>query len=149
MKKSRLSNGFTLIELLVVVLIIAILAAIAIPQYETAVERSRMTEAVTNVKAVYRADEMYKLVTGNHTTDFNLLDVSIAQNPSKYFQYGLNSDEFVATTHNPFAFAWRMPDNNYWIGIMENRKISCWANTSKATKIQQKICSQINQNGSI
>lgn len=72
-------KGFTLIELLVVVLIIGILSAVALPQYATAVEKSRATEALALMSAVADSAERYRLQKDAWPgdTDFNKLDIEV------------------------------------------------------------------------
>lgn len=70
------NKGFTLIELLVVVLIIGILAAMAMPQYFKAVERSRMTEAVTLLGNIAQAQQRKYLQINKYAKDYRGLDVA-------------------------------------------------------------------------
>ena len=68
-------KGFTLIELLVVILIIGILAAVAVPQYQQAVERSRIISALPLLRSVYNAQKMYYLTNGKYATSVEQLDI--------------------------------------------------------------------------
>ncbi len=83
-------KGFTLIELLVVVLIIGVLSAVALPQYTTAIEKSRATEALTLSGAVRYAAERYYLQRDVWPTNENLkkLDIELPKNASCTSTYG-------------------------------------------------------------
>ena len=69
MKDVKKIEGFTLIELLVVVLIIGILAAVALPQYNKAAVKARAAEAKQMLASLEQAAAVYAISNGTNSSN--------------------------------------------------------------------------------
>ena len=110
------NNAFTLIELLVVVLIIGILAAVAVPQYQYAVKKARYMQYVATAEALYKAQLAFKLANGYYTTDPSVLDVSYnGQKMQCKFTTNATDTESSITSCGPTYGDYSLPQYGRWL----------------------------------
>lgn len=80
MKKMQLQNkrneGFTLVEIMIVVAIIALLAAVAIPNFVKSRRQTRLSTCINNMRVIDNAIQQYLLA--NDLSDDNYGTVSLA-----------------------------------------------------------------------
>ena len=110
-------KAFTLIELLVVVLIIGILAAIALPQYQKAVSRTRVMELMTLVRHIKNMQEEFYMANGQYASGCNELAIDFPSgyepdeadylvNTNKYFKLDCNRGRRYSTDEERSAGLW-------------------------------------------
>lgn len=113
------TRGFTLIELLIVVAIIAILAALAIPNFMEAQARAKVSRASADFRTVVTALEAYRMDTGrypkgNHSSRvLNPWPIRYGYKPtlerlSTPIAYLTGESAF----YDPFKAQWRYDDND-------------------------------------
>lgn len=75
--KLHQKRGFTLIEILIVVLIVAVLAAIALPQYQAFIVKARVNAYLPLVASIANAQEVYFLEHGRYAVDLRDLPIQL------------------------------------------------------------------------
>lgn len=106
---TRKQKGFTLIELLIVVAIIGILAAIAIPNLLTAMQRSKQKRTMADMRSIATAWEAY-------ATDNNAYNAAGAGSTSSVLTWASFSDWTFAKLERNVAptYIRSLPANDGW-----------------------------------
>ena len=143
-----MKRGFTLIELLVVVLIIGILAAIALPQYQKAVTKTRYTQLKVLASSIAEAQEVYYLANGMYATKFEELDVDMPggkldTSTDDRYNYAWGTCSFGSATvqvvckNTDIGMSYQIQLHNH-PNLADTRK--CLTLTDDSTSIAAKVC---------
>lgn len=111
-KQSTDARAFTLIELLIVVAIIAILAAIAVPNFLEAQTRSKVSRVKADQRTMATAIEAYRVDTNSYPPDGNDID------PFNYANYDVAARQIPLTT--PIAYITSIPHDVFHTSVMTN-----------------------------
>lgn len=97
MKNVRKQKGFTLIELMIVVAVIGVLAAIAVPQYQSYVKKGALGSALASATAYKTNVEDHIATTNTFPSISSAFGIGTIAATSGAIATGNNTNDIVAT----------------------------------------------------
>ena len=109
-------SGFTLIELLVVIIIIGILSAIALPTFLGQANKARVSGAKTNLGAINRAQQTYRIENGSFSSSLSNLDIGVSDTDD--YEFSVNSGGSDSTESQASPIGDSSADLNDYVGCV-------------------------------
>jgi type IV pilus assembly protein PilE len=112
-------KGFTIIEILIVIITMTILAGVAVPAYQGAVEKSRKAEAFRTLAAIRDSEIRYQAMNGTFAGSLSSLDFdpnATQGGQNRFFTYSVTS----ANNSGFVASAQRVGGASYVVQINQN-----------------------------
>ncbi len=158
-QNAKNKRGFTLMELLMVVVIIGLLTSMAVPMYKRSVEKSRVTEALSNIQAITKSEHDFYLTKSRYSKNFSDLDIRLLDKDGNevnndtlegtYYTYELLDTGIAADRNNSEYTLYKdyesnniycLPQDHYICeeysnvnkNICENNLSGLWHNTSSS-----------------
>lgn len=143
-----MKKGFTLIELLVVVLIIGILSAVALPQYQKAVYKTKLANAVQIAAAIRKAEETYYMANGKYLPNtLDGLDIDFTLEREGEFLHSPEAFFDIMQGTLPRIDIWFCPGSSTYQDCLKNSiaGVNVWF--SESEKPNQITCNSHSQMG--
>jgi type IV pilus assembly protein PilE len=129
------NKGFTLIELMIVVVVIAILAAIAMPLYSDYVRRGRIADATANLSGLRVRMEQYFQDNRTYVNAAGDCGVDVTTTPGPNFTYTCAAEElpvqlFTITATGAGSmngFIYTINQMNTRTSVIDSDKVPGWS----------------------